>query len=465
MTFLRRTHSGLTLIAAVLIVVVLTASSARAGQGLTLAEEQKMRRQVIAGLRSVMVKDHVLTEHLKRIGRKLYSKTSNMPFEPMFIVIQDRQLNAFATPGGVIAVTSGLLEEMDNVDELASVMGHEMGHVAERHISERVAAAGKISWASIAGVVAGILAGVAAGSGELASAAIMTSMAGGQTAMLAYSRTQEYSADQWGSKVIPEAGYDLTGMYTLTEKIIAHGRMMGGDAPTFLSTHPTGADRIARLKNMRSPTKPDPNRVGLADWDFFKAHLAAITKNKNYFRDKTGPAADYGRGLNAMLDGRLNEAIDLLGRAYNARPHALGAAEVYAEALRQLGQHKEASYILAEAENERPFDRCLVLARGQNLLDLNRVDEAARILGEMVQLEPDDADAIHSLSVARGRQGRLAEAHALLGEAFALAGLRVKSVKNFAIAESHAKTPKEKEFVKKHRNSVDALLKPDKNEQ
>ena len=107
---------------------------------------------------------------------------------------------------------------MDEEEELAGILGHEIAHVYCRHISQKIERSKKIGMATLAGIAAGILMGLG-GAGEAGSAVTMGSMAGGQSAELSYSRENEIQADQNGLKFITEAGYSVSGLLKILKKI------------------------------------------------------------------------------------------------------------------------------------------------------------------------------------------------------------------------------------------------------
>lgn len=179
-----------------------------------------------------------ITNYIDEIGQALvpYSDRSDIPY--VFQVVNDDQINAFATMGGYVYVTTGLITTADNEAELASVIGHEIGHIAERHAVEQMR---EMAIARGIASATGLDRNVAVGLGvELAI-------------RRPNSRQDEYEADELGLNNIKEAGYAPSGMVSFMEKLLE----LGGSMPTFLSTHPNTADRIDRLNEMIDPATAD----------------------------------------------------------------------------------------------------------------------------------------------------------------------------------------------------------------
>lgn len=150
-------------------------------------------------------------------------------------VIDDpKTVNAFATPGGFLYVYSGLLLAADDTAEVAGVMGHEAGHVVARHSARQM-----VNAMGLEKVVA-----VALGKNPSGAAQIAAGLAG-KTALLAYGRSDENEADEYGARYASAAGYDPRGIATFFQKL-EKGESQPGWA-SFLSTHPATPDRIQKV--------------------------------------------------------------------------------------------------------------------------------------------------------------------------------------------------------------------------
>jgi len=178
--------------------------------------------------------DQKKIKRLNKIGAKLAKISDRKDLRYIFSVIEDKELNAFATPGGYIYVNSGLIEESTD-DELACVVGHEVGHVAARHIVKKLQA--KIGYDILMNIAA-----QRAGLGELRQAASISY----NLIMLGYSREDELLSDRLGVKYAYKAGYDPRAMITFLEKLEKKDK--GGKGILFLRAHPYASQRIKMLK-------------------------------------------------------------------------------------------------------------------------------------------------------------------------------------------------------------------------
>ncbi len=184
--------------------------------------------------------------YVERVGKRVavQSGLSNASGDFTVTLLDSPVENAFAIPGGYVYVTRQLLALMNSEAELAAVLGHEVGHVAARHSNSRntrstlgnlgAAVLGAVTGSDIVGRIAGV---------------------GSQLYSLSYSRTQEYQADQFGVRYATAAGYAPLGMADAlarlndAQALAAETAGRGGNAvPTWMSTHPNGAERVRRAE-------------------------------------------------------------------------------------------------------------------------------------------------------------------------------------------------------------------------
>lgn len=174
-------------------------------------------------------------------------------------VFVDAEPNAFALPGGKVGVNTGIFTVARNQDQLAAVLGHEIGHVISRHHEERITR--QLGAQTGLGIL-GALAGAAYGSG----AASAVNQVGGMTAqtmfLLPGSRTQESEADVVGQRLMAQAGFNPAQAVDLWQNMIAAG---GNRAPQWLSTHPDPQARVQELRRdvpMLEPVYAEAQRAG-----------------------------------------------------------------------------------------------------------------------------------------------------------------------------------------------------------
>ncbi len=168
------------------------------------------------------------------------------PYE--LFLVRDRSVNAFALPGGFVGLHLGLMAITATPDELASVLGHELSHITQRHIARSIAASSRASSLSLAAMLLGLLVASRTSSPDAAQAAI----AGGQAAMvqaqLNFSRDMEREADRSGLSLMTDAGFAPAGMPAMFDKLDGSSRLNDSGGFPYLRSHPLTIDRIGEAR-------------------------------------------------------------------------------------------------------------------------------------------------------------------------------------------------------------------------
>jgi predicted Zn-dependent protease len=207
-----------------------------------------------------------LNDYLSQIGQRLVKHSSRNHIVHQFHVIDMKEPNAFALPGGYIYISRGLLAIMNSEDELAAVLGHEVGHVAARHSAQREAKSR--SWiplqilAGIGGAAASVvspgLGSVVAGAGQLPA----------ELAIASYSRKQEEEADRLGQQYAAAEGWDPAALSDTMDALTREQELAGAGDParmSFFDTHPTTPDRAQKGRQYAATLTLAPaNRIAMS---------------------------------------------------------------------------------------------------------------------------------------------------------------------------------------------------------
>ena len=220
-----------------------------------------------------LVRDPVATNYVQQLGTTIARTTERSDLEWRFRIIDSREVNAFALPGGFIYVNRGLIERADQLDELAGVLGHEIGHVVQRHSVRQLEKQTKTGVAVELGCRLTDLC-----SSEVARAAIQV---GGAALFARYSRQDEAEADSVALGFVIDAGIDPRGIPALFKKLIEERRQSPMRIEGFFASHPLEEDRIAATE--RDIAALDPSvfqglRQDDPSFQAFKAHLAGLPR-------------------------------------------------------------------------------------------------------------------------------------------------------------------------------------------
>jgi predicted Zn-dependent protease len=227
-----------------------------------------------------VVSDPQMSDYINRLGRRLSSYAPGYKFPYQFHLVNVKQINAFALPGGQVYVHTATVAAAANEAQLAGVMAHEISHVALRHSTNQA------SKAMLAQAPLAILGGVLSGGGIGAQLAQLGISFGVNSAFLKFSRSAESQADELGAQIMYDAGYDPRAMAQFFETIQRQG---GNQSLEFLSDHPNPGNRIGdvdRLIPQLGPSKAFS--AGTGEFEEFKRRAAGIAPSSPSTRRQFG---------------------------------------------------------------------------------------------------------------------------------------------------------------------------------
>ncbi len=297
--------------------------------------------------RGLVVTSPILHQYLNEVGARLLSGIENRARNYTFFIVKDMGVNAFAVPGGFIGVNIGLITRAQNQDQLASVLAHEIAHVRLMHSLQLMQKSSEVSTASMLAMLAGLVLGGI--NSELGSALIFGSTAGGQQAMINFTRENEYEADRLGMELLQNGNFNPQGMvdfFKLMQRIAGSSEFQNIE---YLRTHPVHANRISEAQN----------RVKL------------------------------------MAMGKLHPDYFLMFRDYLEYFSSDRLAQSGSSFRRALGQIKGGQFELADRTLRQLYHRdreniWYGYAFAENLEYLNQLDQAEQVYRELLEIFPDE---------------------------------------------------------------------------
>ena len=204
-----------------------------------------------------ILNDRQTQAYVESVGERLVAaipaEFRQPSFDYQFQVVNARDINAFALPGGPMYVNRGMIEAARNEGEMAGVMAHEISHVALRHATAQATKQG--SWGNQLGTIGLILGGAILGGGTGAQLGAL----GAQVLQTRYSRDYESQADILGARIMADAGYDPRDLANMFQTIA--GQSGGGRAPEFLSSHPDPGNRFQKINQEARYLNVSPNPI------------------------------------------------------------------------------------------------------------------------------------------------------------------------------------------------------------
>ncbi len=378
--------------------------------------------------------------YLNRLGRRLVAASANPQQDFDFFVVKDGTLNAFALPGGHIGVHTGLLLATESESELASVLGHEIAHVTQRHIAQLVGHQSQAGMLMLASLLVAILA--ARSNSQVSEAAIAAGQAGALQAQLGYSRDFEREADRLGLQTLEGAGFDVRGMPGFFERLQRASRLYENNAPAYLRTHPLTTERIADMEN-RAASMRYRQVLDSDDFRLMRAKLRAQAgvpidavkdMESRLARSEQDFALRYGLARAQLRANRLDDAeanIATLRRDAPASPFIDNlAAEIRIARKDPAGAAK----LLEAAQKRFPANESLRYALADALILADRPVDAAAGLRQALQGRTDDARLWQLLARANAKLGKRAGQHRAQAEAYALQGSLPAAIEQLELA-------------------------------
>ncbi|HXE77059.1 MAG TPA: M48 family metalloprotease [Rhodanobacter sp.] len=358
---------------------------------------------------NMVVDDPLLDDYISDLGYRLASNSAKPKDHFAFFIVKDQQINAFAAPGGYIAVNSGLMVITRDESELAGVIAHEIGHITQNHLQRAFEASKKDAPLMALVLLGAVLAGASNNSGD----APMAVLAGGQGLIaqrsINFTRKDEIEADRVGIQTLANAGFDPNAMATFFQHMADVTSANAGEyeTPSMLQTHPVTTMRISDAKSRagaliaEQKLRPAATIGNKREWQENTAPIAyvkdattllpahatgdpstyvlmrervrvlagnAVTLATYYssnLADRTDfntPANHYGYALALTRSGRAAQAIGQLQPLLQAHPDNLVLDLAMAEARLQAGQRAAALAIYNKLNARSPRNRAVALA-------------------------------------------------------------------------------------------------------
>jgi Zn-dependent protease with chaperone function len=264
---------------------------------------QEVRREL------PMLEDDRVEDYVDRIGERLAAAIPQQhrhnEFDYTFDVVNQKEINAFALPGGPMFVHRGMIEAAKSEGEVAGVMAHEIAHVALRHGTAQATKAEKFQIGAIAGQVLGAIVG-----GGLGSVIAQGSQFGLGTYFLKYGREYEREADLLGAQIMARAGYDPRRMADMFRTI---ERQSGGGGPEWLSSHPNPGNRYEAIQREAANLRIEGTAPSQAEFQEVQSRLRSMPAA--YTAEQIARARQQGR----RLPGVSGNTRDVPTRARNVR--------------------------------------------------------------------------------------------------------------------------------------------------
>ena len=442
------------------------------GDSLSRIDERKYGEMIMRQIRpdTDYSNDLPLYDYLNQMERRLLQAAKKLQlgganeqgssaYNFEVFAVKDSSINAFALPGGFIGFHTGLIVTAESDSEVASVMGHETGHVLQRHLARQMDRQATNTMIAIAGMVLGAL--VMSRNPQAAGGLMQGGQAAAISNQLSYSRDAEREADRIGFQILEASGYDVNGAPGFFQRLQKATGIMDKGVPTYVRSHPLTTDRIADMQD-RARTASSRNVPTAIEFYFIKARArmeqagssSGLYDLKNTFESlsKQFPVGKqmegfYGLALIAQRQGKWDQAEMDLQQARNLAQKAsapgspiqrqsLSLDITTSELALAKGKNQEALQIAQDALRAYPQSYAAGAAVVNAELKMGRTNEAIAWLKARTRSQPNEILWWSMLSNAYDQAKNVPMRHYALGEKYALEGAWPSAIEQLRIARS-----------------------------
>ena len=347
---------------------------------------QDFKRQIDQS--GLLLSDPLVSQYMKQLGSRLSGHVKTNTYTFRFLTLGDPVINAFAGPGGIIGINSGLFISTRSESELAAVLAHEIAHLSQHHILRMIEHAKSMRLPMVAGALAAIA--LSTQSPELGQSAIATGIASAQQDMLNYTRAHESEADNIGIDILEKSGFDPSSMAHFFSALQKNERFYSGNTPEILRTHPVSETRIAQALDRAAQFKQEKGYRNSHYYELMRERLRVITSNNlsetiQFYEGKlkqspNDAAYQYGHAFALYSSQNFKKAF----KEVNTLLKLNKDQEVYhmlkAEILNAQNKNKQALKVLEDILELYPDDTPLVLLYSQILTELGKPNYAVDLL-------------------------------------------------------------------------------------
>ncbi|MCG5515857.1 MULTISPECIES: M48 family metalloprotease [unclassified Ectothiorhodospira] len=394
---------------------------------LSPSQEQQLGRSLLREVRRnlPLSEDPQLLGYAEAVGQRLVSSAPDGHPNFTFLVVEDDGINAFAMPGGIVGVNTGLIEATRNEAELAAVLAHEIAHVTQRHIARAYAGSTRIDLAAGLAILAGIIA--SAYVPELGQAAIVGGMAGSAQARINFTRANEQEADRIGISILAATDFDPQAMPTFFERLMQLSGGLAEAVPEYLRTHPVTSSRISDSR-VRANQYEGEYRSDSQEFRLIRTRIQALKDPARMMdlherrTDSEAPSPEqlYGYALARNERGQRDQALATLDRIDTADNESLalyvelGRAEIHMEGRNP--DHAEALHILERLHDIYPGYLPVAQTYAKALLDAGHHDQAIQVLDRLLEADHPPPELLRLRADAATRANRQAISHESMAE-------------------------------------------------
>ena len=399
---------------------------------ISLSGEYELGRIWLSIYRSA-VKEHndpMIRTYLEDLLYRLSedSEVQDRRFE--FLVLQDKSINAFAAPGGIIGINLGMFLETEKEGELASVMCHELAHLSQRHYARSQNRSSPLANALM--VLGSIVVAAASRNPE----AILIAPAAMQQMSIIFTRSNEKEADRVGFNNLVRAGFDPNDMTSMFQRMQDKYQTKSSEEFSYLMTHPLPSERLTDMKVRADNLPKSVNTIYRDNIDFYfmqkraeswsekdtRKLIKKYKKNIDSKDYKVSASNKYGLALAYKETKRFNEAFKIVRSLMKENPNNLVLESSLMELHLAAGNYFEAISLGRNILEIHQSNYSASILLADAYLKNQNPEEAEKLLKDLSKNRETDPNVWFKLAEAQGLSGNILELHRSRAEYFILTG-------------------------------------------
>ncbi len=421
---------------------------------ISLEQEHILGRSWLRNLRrqASTLHEPVLTEYTENLIYRLASKSQVNDRRFEIVLLDNKQLNAFAVPGGVIGINAGLFLHANTEAQFAAVLAHELAHLSQRHFARQVEEGRKQAPIAMATLLGSIML-LATNNTEAGFAGLMTSQAAAAQWSLSYSRDWEREADRIGFHTLTGAHFNPSGMPDMFRQMY-NAHKYSERPPEFLLTHPVTENRIsdaaARVDAIKTTNAQNDTEIDI-EFELMRVSLLINYRkqshNLSYYKDQLRNSKDdtqrtlahYAIALLLIEQNKFKQALAQSNALLANDKHRISFQVLNSHILFDLGREKQAMDQLRDLLIQNPDNHPLTIAYSDLLFKQKQFHLAANTLRRHAQIRKNDPSVWMKLSETEGKAGNSVALFRARAEFLFLTGQSDKALKQLESALESSK--------------------------
>ncbi len=369
-----------------------------------------------------LIDDPDVAQYINDLGRQILAVAGPQYFNYQFFVIDNKDFNAFAAPSGMIFIHSGLITGMTSENELLGVIAHEISHVTNRHLADRINKAAKVNIASVALILAGIALG-SSGEGELSEAVVTSAMATGAAMNLKFSRENEEEADRVAFSWMIKMNRNPESLLSMLTKMRRISILKMGNIPPYLLTHPDPGQRMGYIQDLISTYDKElpPETTNNFNFQRIRYRIIASTDDGHALIQRLLKKAEkdedpelflkLGLALLFIQEGNYSKGREYLSEVIKKHPHQAILKSDLGYTYLMEGKPEKALALFSEALHDDPNCAFTIFNMARTLDQTNQTDEAIKLYEDLLAITPTFAKTRYYLGQLLSKKGKTGLGH------------------------------------------------------